>query len=137
MLYLCYIQNTTYTYTKEKEMKKFRLHWLGGKKEIIEGNDIADAFHRAGIGNGSLPAVDWYEEIKNVTETTEATLLERYYDHEKNPSGDLAEYILFDVIKVILTRSGLEMDNLGDHETREDILQTSMERIRRHLSSRH
>ena len=45
-------------------MKKFRLHWLDGKKEIVEGTDIADACRRAGIGNGALRALDYYEEIK-------------------------------------------------------------------------
>lgn len=44
-------------------MKKFRLHWLDGKVELVEGYDIADACRRAGIGNGALPALDYYEEV--------------------------------------------------------------------------
>ena len=44
-------------------MKKYRLHWLGGKKEVVQGIDIADACRRAGIGNGALRALDYYEEI--------------------------------------------------------------------------
>lgn len=46
-------------------MQKFRLHWLDGKTEIVEGNYIADACRRAGIGNGALPALDYYEEVKD------------------------------------------------------------------------
>lgn len=45
-------------------MKKFRLHWLTGDIEIIEGTDIADAFTHAGYGGGAARALDWYEEIK-------------------------------------------------------------------------
>jgi len=44
-------------------MKKFKIHWLTGSTEIIEGYDIADAFRRAGYGGGANRAVDWYEEI--------------------------------------------------------------------------
>lgn len=44
-------------------MKKFKLHWLGGKTEIVEGLDIADAFRRAGYGAGAIGALDWYEEV--------------------------------------------------------------------------
>jgi hypothetical protein len=46
-------------------MKTFRLHWLGGKIEIIYGDNIADAMNRAGIGNGALPALDYWEEVEN------------------------------------------------------------------------
>jgi hypothetical protein len=53
-------------------MKKFRLHWLGGKKEIVEGIDIADACRLAGIQRGALPALDYYEEVKSVEEVAES-----------------------------------------------------------------
>lgn len=43
-------------------MKKFVLHWLDGKKETIEGDDIADACRRAGIGRGALNALDYYKK---------------------------------------------------------------------------
>jgi len=43
--------------------KKFRVYWLDGKKEIIEGSDIANAFTRAGYGQGAVAAVNYYEEI--------------------------------------------------------------------------
>lgn len=45
-------------------MRKFRLHWLSGKNEDVEGYDIADAFRRAGYGGGAINALDYYEEIK-------------------------------------------------------------------------
>ena len=45
-------------------MRKYRLHWLGGKTEVVSGTDIADACRRAGIGNGALRALDYYEEIE-------------------------------------------------------------------------
>ena len=35
-------------------MKKYKLYWLDGKTEIIEGYDAVDAFNRAGIGRGAL-----------------------------------------------------------------------------------
>ena len=44
-------------------MNKYNLHWLDGKQEVVEGNDIADAFSRAGYGLGALPALDWCDEI--------------------------------------------------------------------------
>lgn len=45
-------------------MKKYKLHWLDGKTEIIEGYDLVDALNRAGIGRGALSVLDYYEEIK-------------------------------------------------------------------------
>jgi len=46
-------------------MKTFKLFWLDGKTEKVKGNSIADAFTKAGYGNGALPALNYYEEIKN------------------------------------------------------------------------
>lgn len=46
-------------------MKKYKLYWLDGHTEIIEGHDVVDAFNRAGIGRGALPALDYYEEIRS------------------------------------------------------------------------
>ena len=46
-----------------RHMKKFQLFWLDGKTEIVEGTDIADAFRRAGYGNGAISALDYYKEI--------------------------------------------------------------------------
>lgn len=41
-------------------MNKYTLYWLGGKREVVEGNDIADAMNRAGYGNGALRALDFF-----------------------------------------------------------------------------
>lgn len=43
---------------------KFKIHWLHGEEQIVEGATAAEAFNNAGIGAGALPAVDYYEEIK-------------------------------------------------------------------------
>ena len=47
-------------------MKSFILHWIGGSTEKVQRTDIADACRRAGIGNGALRAMDYYEEVKRV-----------------------------------------------------------------------
>lgn len=44
-------------------MAKFMLHWLTGKDEEVEGEDIADACRNAGLGGGAIRALDWYEPI--------------------------------------------------------------------------
>lgn len=43
--------------------KQFRLHWKDGRTEIVKGDDIADAFSKAGYGRGALTAMDWYEPM--------------------------------------------------------------------------
>jgi hypothetical protein len=45
-------------------MKTFKLHWLHGQVDTVEGYDIADAFRRAGFGGGALAALDYWEEVK-------------------------------------------------------------------------
>jgi hypothetical protein len=41
-------------------MKKFTLYWLTGKREVISGDSIADAFTRAGYSAGAIGALDFY-----------------------------------------------------------------------------
>jgi len=48
-------------------MTKYRLHWLSGKPEDVEGDSPANAMNRAGYGAGALPALDYYEELPNGT----------------------------------------------------------------------
>lgn len=43
-------------------MAKFRLNWLTGKQEEVEGDNAADAMNRAGYGAGAVRALDFYEE---------------------------------------------------------------------------
>lgn len=45
--------------------KQFKLHWLDGKIELVEGIDIADAFSKAGYGAGAIRALDYFEEVGN------------------------------------------------------------------------
>jgi len=59
-------------------MKTFILHWRGGMKDqIVEGYDIADAFNKAGIGHGALPALDYWEPVVDVTE-----IIKKYDEEE-------------------------------------------------------
>lgn len=46
--------------------KLFRLHWFAGKAEDIWGENVQDAFYRAGIGNGAMAALDYWEEVKQL-----------------------------------------------------------------------
>ena len=46
-------------------MKKFRLYWLDGKEEIIEGETIAKAFTAAGYGAGAIHPLVYCEDITN------------------------------------------------------------------------
>ncbi len=50
-------------------MKKFLLHWLTGETEKVEGDDIANAMTLAGYSSGALRALDYFEEIKNQSQT--------------------------------------------------------------------
>ena len=45
--------------------KIFIIHWLDGKVEEISGDNIADAFNKAGYGAGAVAAIDYYEEKKD------------------------------------------------------------------------
>jgi hypothetical protein len=44
--------------------KRFNLYWLDGKVEPVEGTDIKDACRNAGIGDGALSALDYWEQAK-------------------------------------------------------------------------
>ena len=44
-------------------MKRFRLFWLTGTTEDVEGNTVAEAITRAGYGRGAIQALDYYEEL--------------------------------------------------------------------------
>ena len=47
----------------EDNLHKYKLHWLHGKTEVVEGKSIADAFSRAGYGQGALRALDYFKEV--------------------------------------------------------------------------
>ena len=54
----------TEPFSKLNLMKTFRLYWLDGKTEIVEGETIAKAFSNAGYGGGAIRALDYYKEVK-------------------------------------------------------------------------
>jgi hypothetical protein len=41
--------------------KLYTLYWLDGKREVVVGTSIANAFARAGYFGGALAALDWYD----------------------------------------------------------------------------
>lgn len=41
-------------------MNTYTVFWLGGESQLIQGRDIVDAFNRAGIGGGAVPALDFW-----------------------------------------------------------------------------
>lgn len=52
----------------------FTLYFKNGKREIISGESINEAFTKAGYGAGALAAVDWYDQEASET---------HYYDREQ------------------------------------------------------
>lgn len=51
-----------------RENKQFELVWLDGKKEVISGFSISHTMAKAGIGNGAIPALDYWREVKDPIE---------------------------------------------------------------------
>ena len=43
-------------------MKTFYLYWLTGKKEKVQGNNIADAMTLAGYNQGALDVLDFFSK---------------------------------------------------------------------------
>ena len=44
-------------------MLKFRLHWLNGRTEDVVGDNLTDAFTRAGYDGGAVAALDFCEPV--------------------------------------------------------------------------
>jgi len=44
---------------------KFTLYWLTGKREVVEGEDAAQAMTLAGYGGGAVRALDFYAQGDN------------------------------------------------------------------------
>lgn len=42
-------------------MKTYTLFWRNGDTQLIRGDDPEQAFHRAGIGAGAMPALDFWD----------------------------------------------------------------------------
>jgi len=47
--------------------RMFKLIWKNGREETISGNDIADAFSKAGYGARAIASLDHYQEVYNQT----------------------------------------------------------------------
>lgn len=45
--------------------KSFKLHWLSGIIETVSGETIENACKQAGIVNGALKALDYWEEVQD------------------------------------------------------------------------
>lgn len=59
-------------------MRSFVLYWLTGKAEIVKGNNIGDAFNKAGYSSGALRALDFYDFCGKIN-----------YSWDKNPVNGL------------------------------------------------
>lgn len=46
-------------------MNKYTFYWLTGDKEILCGDDPADAMNKSGYGGGSVRALDFYATGEN------------------------------------------------------------------------
>lgn len=53
-------------------MAKYIVHWKTGAPTEIEGPDVQTAFALAGIGGGAVPAIDYWEEVKEEKATVES-----------------------------------------------------------------
>jgi hypothetical protein len=42
-------------------MNKYTLYWKDGKRELVTGTNISDAFTRAGYARGAIAALDFYK----------------------------------------------------------------------------
>jgi len=65
------------------DLKTFKLNWRTGKPQFVTGTDIADACNRAGIGAGALPALDYWENVPDVTDLIKVVETE----HAVGPTG--------------------------------------------------
>ena len=71
-------------------MKKYNLHWHGGRIETITGNTIEEAFRNGGYGGGALSALDYYEEAMEVPLQYKTIEL-----HESNKQEEIGHGTMF------------------------------------------
>ena len=50
---------------KEIKPKRFKFVWRDGKEDVFEGNNVSDAFTKAGYGGGAMAALDYYKELED------------------------------------------------------------------------
>jgi len=48
---------------------QFRLYWLSGKTELIEGLDFGDAWIKSGLNNDVLTMLDFWKEGEDMNYT--------------------------------------------------------------------
>lgn len=51
------------------EDETFTFYWRDGKRSVLKGSTVENAFTRAGYDAGALPAVDWYDRGDTDTHT--------------------------------------------------------------------
>jgi hypothetical protein len=74
-------------------MARYKLHWIDGKKEIIEGDNVRDAFGHAGYGHGALAALDYWE-------TVEGKSLAEYVEAVNDAKHELDSFIMLRMVEV-------------------------------------
>lgn len=57
---LTYEEELYFEWKRKVHAKHYTVYWLDGKRTVLSGLDIADAFRSAGYGCGALGAVDFY-----------------------------------------------------------------------------
>jgi hypothetical protein len=45
-------------------MNTYLLHWRDKTTTEMQGEDILDAFHKSGLGRGSVAAMDYVEQLR-------------------------------------------------------------------------
>lgn len=91
-----------------KNLKWFTIFWLSGEKSFVCGETIEDACNHAGIGNGALRAVDWYDEGIVNSHWRDKTKKEwvKYLEAEYSAS-DFVLLSLDDLLNLMETHNGI------------------------------
>lgn len=89
-----------------KMLNWFTIFWLTGEKQYVCGETIEDACNHAGIGNGALRAVDWYDKgICNTHWYDKAQKQWVKYLGAKYSASDFVLLSLDDLIKLMETHN--------------------------------
>lgn len=49
------------------DVNYFTIYWRHGQRQVVQGETVDQAFNSAGIGDGAIAAIDWYDN--GVTDT--------------------------------------------------------------------
>lgn len=71
-------------------MKNFTLYWRDGRRQIIQGPTIEEAFTAAGYSAGAINAIDWYTE--GITYTDAYNKETRSWEELETPYKDFTVY---------------------------------------------